>query len=89
MSSIRKTIDVHIDRTIEQEVNIYHADIIRYIKESHPSEIELNEIIEAVNGRKADVKFIINTLDDEIKIELLSQAYKKYSLKQLENLLKY
>lgn len=90
MSFIRKTINA--TKSFEIEIEITQNDIINYIKNSGANSYELKEIIDISNKNMLDTEegyFKIETLNDELKVKLLSQAYKKYTLIQLENLLKY
>lgn len=66
---------------------IGHRDVLEYIKKSRVSVTDLNEIIRAANKRLPadEPAFKVETLEDELKVELLSKAYKKHSLSQLEH----
>ncbi|MDO9186959.1 MAG: hypothetical protein Q7W13_13175 [Bacteroidia bacterium] len=64
---------------------IEHRDILEYIKKSRVTVSDLNEIIRAANKRLPadEPAFKVETLEDEQKINILQEVYKKYSLTQL------
>lgn len=88
MSHIRKTIST--TESFDVEVKINQEDIIKYIKNSGASNYELKEIIRAATkeANEDEEIFKIETLDEVFKSKLFKEAFKKYSLIQLENLFK-
>lgn len=84
MSFIRKKIDT--TQSFEVEIKIHQEDIIRYIEKSDANDFELIEIIMVSKKQLSeDVEYIfkVETLEDEQKIKILQEVYKKYSLTQL------
>ncbi len=76
--------------TITKEIDFDCDDVIDYIEGSNVKDSELQKIITAAaKSLNEQQGFQVQTLDDELKLKVMQQAYKKYSLTQLENLLKY
>lgn len=64
---------------------IEQRDVLEYIKSKYITVTDLNEIIRAANKRLPadEPAFKVETLEDEQKINILQEVYKKYSLTQL------
>lgn len=86
-SYIRKTVNGTTD--FEVEMRITQDDVIRYIENSGASGEELKAIIRTANGEiDVEIKFKVETLDDEMKLEPLQKMFKQFSSFQIENILK-
>lgn len=84
-----------LNKTIKEKqvkVEITYEDALEFISKcKNITQLErFNEISSGKMGRSAKINFFThyNSLDNEFKLELLSEAYKKYSLSELEQRLK-
>jgi len=80
MTHIRKT--EYVDITERVDVYIELDDVLEFISKCTPE--ERNEIVIHCNS---DEVLDINTLYDVQKMEMLNEAFNKYSLEELERVL--
>lgn len=88
MGSLTVSKQINIDYYDDFDIDIDEDDIIEYLKENKD---EIDGILQEVYGEdyetpEMSVKRI--SVEDDMKYELLIDAYRKYNLNELENLLK-
>jgi hypothetical protein len=87
MKKISQTINVNISKEIDADITLGVDEIVNFISECNAS--EKNEILAALQNRGTHTGDIeIKTLDDILRFEVLSDAFKKYNIFELEERLK-
>lgn len=86
MRRFRKTVSVDINDTVEVEIE--SDAVVEFLENCSPS--ELTEILKDANVNTLSVPegITINSVNDVLKFEMLSEAFKKYTIFELEEKLK-
>jgi hypothetical protein len=79
----KKTLYANVD--VDAEYDIEFGDILDLISSCDEDEIDQIKRVLKFNG---DEDFDVDTLYDEQKLEILIEAYKKYSLEELQKIIK-
>ena len=79
----RKTFYANVD--VDVDYDIEFRDLLDLISSCDEEEID---IIRKQIGTESEDNFDVETLYDEQKLEILIQAYKKYTLEELQEIIK-
>ena len=84
---ISQSICVQVNEEVETDIDLGVDEIVSFINECNANEKkEILNALQCISANTGDIE--LKTLDDILRFEVLSEAFKKYNIFELEERLK-